>query len=210
MTENDLRFIEHVKKECEKHRVKFWMKPVNYFMLSRKFKCRGYFDSENRVLACASKYEGCFEILAHEYCHMQQWLDPNCIIWKKSDDLCSFEKLDNWLSGKNVRNIKQHISVVRDLELDNEKRTAQVIKEFGLSIDLDLYIKKSNAYVHSYNRLGITRKWPNKRIYDTEIVKAMPASFDMDYENYTKEIDDIFERQESANKKTRAKSSRMV
>lgn len=205
MSEQDKEFIQYVKEECRRNGIKFLLKPVKYFMISRKFRCGGYFDCSTGVLACAENNSDYFEVLVHEFCHMQQWLDPECHVWEISENSRSLEKLNEWFSGKKVHNIKKHLAIVRDLELDTEMRAVEIIKKFNLSIDIERYIQKSNAYVQSYNRMGVTRKWVNKKVYNTEVVDSMPKSFDMDYENYSKEIDDIFEKQERTIKKTRSK-----
>jgi len=135
------------------------------------------------------------EILAHEFGHFTQWRE-NIDIWKKS--MVSMPLVDEWLGGKEVHNIKKHLGVCRDLELDNEKRAVRIIKKFDLDIDIDRYIKKANAYVFFYNRLLATRKWatPKNSPYNNQrIIEKMPRYFMKDYSVLPKRIETVFEQE---------------
>ena len=103
--------------------------------------------------------------------------------------------VDEWLTGKDVPNIKKHLAVSRELELDNEKRAVKLIKKFDLGIDVDHYIRKANAYVFFYNRLLATRKWatPQNSPYTNQrIIEKMPRYFKADYSVTPKRIEKIF------------------
>ena len=106
--------------------------------------------------------------------------------------------LEDWLAGKRKKNIKQHIDKSRDLELDNEKRSVKLIKQWNLPIDIKDYIKRANAYVQFYNWMYYSRKWSkpgnspyrNQAIYD-----AMPDTFRMNYKQMAKKYQKLFEEQ---------------
>jgi hypothetical protein len=103
--------------------------------------------------------------------------------------------VDAWLEGEEVPNIKKHLAVSRELELDNEKRSVRIIKKFGLDVDIDSYIKKANAYIYFYNRLLATRKWatPNNSPYSNQkIIEKMPRYFKTDYSITPKRIEKVF------------------
>jgi len=185
-------FVKFVKSECRKHGVKCSLRKVNYLKDGAQ-ECSGYFDTEQLVVAMLHPLAK--QILAHEYCHLTQWRD-GIKLWDQSDD--SIKMLDLWIDGIDVPDIKKHISVVRRLELDNEKRTSELVDEWVLGTTRRMYIKRANAYVQFYNWMAITRRWSkhlgapylNKRL-----VAAMSDKFDMNYSRITPEIRRIFEEE---------------
>jgi len=192
-------FINFVKEECEKNGVEFQSSEGRYVELSEDIKCGGYFDDGasggSAVLAFAGGHRDFLELLAHEYSHMTQWSD-GIELWKKAGH--SLEALHSWLEGQEVEDIEKHIDIARDLELDNEMRTVEVIKRWNLPIDVESYIKKSNAYVHFYNYLKVSRKWsePDNSPYtNEEILKEMSTNFDMDYETLSPRLLEIFKKE---------------
>jgi hypothetical protein len=200
MDKNVSAFLDHVKKECEKHDVKLTLRNVKYFRLSPKVTCGGYFDDVNKELACSTNREDWLDLLVHEYAHMTQWLDrDNCVEWMNEQKFKSLEKLDEWLNGKTKYRMKFHLGVCRDLELDNEKRTVELIKKFGLQkhIDIDFYTKKANAYVLFYNYMNFTRRWCNTKnpfYKNNELIKKMSNKFDMNYNELDSHIKLTFDK----------------
>lgn len=188
-------FIKYVKSECKKHGIKCDLRRTKYVKLSGNIKCSGYFDEDEPALVCSMNRPDSLEILAHEFGHFTQWKE-GIDIWKKS--MISMPLVDEWLEGKDIVNIKKHLGVCRDLELDNEKRSVKIIKQFGLDIDIDRYIKKANAYVFFYNRLLATRKWatPKNSPYSNQrIIEKMPRYFIKDYSVLPKRIEKVFEQE---------------
>lgn len=198
MTKNDKRFIEFVKQDCKRHGIKCDLRNTKFVKLSASIKCSGWFDSEGKRLVVSMNRPDALGILAHEYAHLTQWQDSinkNFKLWDRSAP--SLSKIDEWLAGKPVRNITRHLAVARDLELDNEKRTVELIKKFNLSIDIPNYIKRANAYVHFYNWLGHTRKWctPDNRPYDNrDVINVMSGKFNMRYDDLSKRVYGAFRR----------------
>jgi hypothetical protein len=199
MNAKEKSFLNFVKKECKKYGVTFRLEKKPYLILhedsSMEF-CGGYFDGEGKVLACATKRSDYISLLAHEYCHLTQWVE-NCDIWKKADDNGSLNAVAAWLNGEKVKNIKYHLGICRDLELDNEKRTVEVIKKFNLDIDIDLYIKRANSYVHFYNHMYYTRKWatPLNSPYKIEaIYNSMSSKFNMKYKSMSNKVKRVFDK----------------
>jgi hypothetical protein len=185
-------FIKHVKSECKKYGIKCDLRKTKYVRLSGNIKCSGYFDEDEPALVCSMNRPDSLEILTHEFGHFTQWIE-NIDLWKKS--MTSMPMVDEWLGGKDVPNIKKHLAVVRDLELDNEKRAVKLIKKFDLDIDIDTYIKKANAYVFFYTRLLATRKWAtpqNSPYKNKRIIESMPAYFRKDYSKIPKRLETIF------------------
>lgn len=192
MNKKESAFLDHVKSECKKYGVKCDLRKTKYVKLSGNIKCSGYFDDSIPVLVCSMNRPDWIEILAHEFCHLTQWVDQ-VSIWHDSN--FSIPLVDAWLSGKNVHHIKKHLAVCRELELDNEKRSVKMIKKFDLDVDIDQYIRKANAYVFFYNRLLATRKWatPQNSPYSNKrIIETMPRYFKTDYSITPKKIERIF------------------
>ena len=198
LTKRDKHFIEFVKQECKRHGVKCDLRNSKYVILSGNIKCSGWFDSTNKQLVVSMNRPDALAILVHEYAHLTQWQDSlkgKFDLWDTSAD--SLSKIDEWLSGSRIYNIKRHLAVARDLELDNEKRSVKLIKKYKLGIDIGIYIKRANAYVQFYNWMYYTRKWATitNRPYDNPIViKAMSTRFNMRYDQLSKKSYAAFER----------------
>ena len=196
-TKKEQDFINHVKKMCKIYNVKCSLRNTTFVKLTGEtVKCSGWFDEEKPELVVAMNRPDWIEILAHEYSHLTQWVEQ-IKLWKDAE--ISLSKVWEWLDGKNIKNIDKHIAVARDLELDNEKRTIEVIKLFGLKIDMENYVRKANAYVQFYNYMRKTRKWskPNNSPYKNERVKSMMSTkFDMNYQVLTPKIEKVFKEED--------------
>jgi hypothetical protein len=192
MNKNAKDFIKFVKSECKSNGIKCDLRNTKYVKLSGNIKCSGYFDEEGPALVCSMNRPDSLEILAHEFGHFTQWIEQ-IDLWKAVNT--SMPLVDDWLSGEEVPNIKKHLAVCRDLELDNEKRAVKIIKKFDLDIDIDRYIKKANAYIFFYTRLLATRKWctpKNSPYSNNKIIEVMPTYFRRDYSIIPKKIEIIF------------------
>lgn len=192
MNANISNFIDHVKRECENHGVKCDLRNTTYVKISDSIKASGYFDETEPALVCSMKRGDFVEILAHEFGHLTQWRE-GISLWSAVE--VSMPKLDAWLSGKEVKDIADHIAVCRDLELDNEKRAVKIIKEFNLPVDISKYRKKANSYVMFYNYMLISRRWctPKNSPYSNKrIIDAMPDRFNMNYTKLPKRLEKIF------------------
>jgi len=194
MKPNDLAFIDFVKQECKRVGIKCILKNVKSVKLSEgsNARCSGYFDSENKELVVSMKRPDSLAILVHEYCHLTQW-EEQIPLWKKAD--VSLTKIDEWLCGKEIRNIKKHLAIARDLELDNEKRSAKMIRKWKLSINIKDYIQKANSYIHFYNYIYYTRKWskPRNTPYTNKQIQAiMSDRFNMRYDVLPEKIHNAF------------------
>lgn len=195
MTKNDRLFIEFVKSQCRYYGVKCDLRPVGSVRLGPNQKCSGYFDEANKDLVVAMKSKQSLGVLVHEYCHLTQWAEQ-ADVWMDGTE--SYEKMNLWLDGKNFDNIEDHIAKARDIELDNEKRSVKLIKDYGLGIDHRLYTKRANAYIQFYNYLPLTRRWskPNNSPYNNKrIVAAMPDKFSMNYEKISPRILKLFKEE---------------
>jgi len=193
MTRLESDFIGWVKQQCKDYGVKCSLRNVKYVKLNGNIKCSGYFDGGDKPeLVVAINRKDWIEILVHEYCHLTQWVEK-IPLWDKSAN--SLVKIDDWLSGEEVRNIKRHLGIARDLELDNEKRAVDLIREWGLDVDVEHYIQKANAYIQFYNYMAISRRWskPGNSPYSNEnLISEMPVTFTMRYKKLSKRLENIF------------------
>jgi len=195
-TKNETKFINHVKKTCKIYGIKCSLRKSGYVKMDGNVRCSGWFDEENKELVVAINRPDWIEILAHEYSHLTQWVEQ-IKVWKQAEK--SLGIVWEWLDGENHRNIAKHISVARDLELDNEKRSVNVIKTFQLNVNIDEYIRKANAYVIFYNWMRKTRRWskPNNSPYKNQRLKAaMSTKFNMKYKELTPKIEKIFKEED--------------
>jgi hypothetical protein len=186
-------FVKFVRKECLKEGITLKIGRGSYVIHpGDKTACGGYFDSEDLVLAVGGNHPQFLSILVHEYAHVTQWQE-NIEIWQDADKWGGY--LWEWLAGVNNRKYKIGAQYLRDLELDNEKRSVELIKKFSLEINIPDYIQRANAYVLYYNWLPETRKWlgRGKSIYMNEyLIKHMSKRFDMDYEKLSPELQEVF------------------
>jgi len=201
MTKNEKQFISFVKSQCNEYGIEFRLTNSSTVMIESSYdggiqECSGYFDGQNKILCCAKASPLFIGILAHEYCHLTQWAE-NCPVWEKADKIEAYEKVDMGLSGKSVKNIKRYLGACRDLELDNERRTVEIIKEFGLSLDIKEYIQKANSYVHYYNYMYYNREWcsgENSPYRIKKVWKNLPSKFNMKYSNMSYKTKKIFDK----------------
>ena len=187
-------FVKHVKQECKANGIKVELRPANYVKLSDNIKCSGYFDEGEMKLVVSAKNPQALEILVHEFGHFTQWVEK-LPLWTKSGD--SLGKVEEWLAGKNVRNIEKHMGMARDLELDNEKRSVQIIKKFKLPIDTKEYTRRANAYVLFYTWMLHSRRWcsPNNTPYRNKtLLKACSTRFNMRYDELSPDVIEAFEK----------------
>lgn len=185
-------FTAYVKAECRRTGVKCDLRNTSYVKPSPSIKSSGYFDESVPALVCSMGRRDSIEILVHEFAHLTQWVEQ-IDLWKKSS--ISMALIDDWLSGIEVPNIAKHIAISRDLELDNEKRSVKIIKEFQLPINIENYIRKANSYVHFYNYMLISRRWctPQNSPYDNKkLLQAMSPKFNMNYKKLSKKVEKIF------------------
>jgi hypothetical protein len=196
-TKKEKEFIEWIKSECRKKGVKLTLKRTKSVRATDNIRCAGFFTEQNEdgvpELACSMSRPDSIEVLAHEFCHFLQWVEGS-EIWNNTDP--SSDKLEKWLNGRRVNNIKKHIGVVRDLELDCEKRTVKLLKKWDIGVDLDMYTKKANAYVQFYNYLYYTRRWSNPKnspYRNGNVIKVMSPKFNMKYEEMSKRVKKVFE-----------------
>lgn len=187
---NTTKFIQHVEKIAKKHKVTLFFTNENFINCNSSVKCKGYFDNAGRELYVASKSKNSdwLRILAHEFSHMEQWIE-NTEVWQDCcvDDVDSETILDLWIDKKvelNKKQLKEYIEKSINVELDCERRTIQNIKKYKLPLNIKISIQKANAYLHFYHVLGKTREWystDDEPFFNKKIWGNMPDNFDLDY-----------------------------
>lgn len=197
MTPQESAFVDFVKSECKKHKFKLQLRKVGYVKASGNIKCGGFFDHENKLLVVAANKASWLELFVHEYAHMTQWAE-DCEAWKNSSGVT--DEVDMWLEGEDFdkTEIDRIIDNLRNLELDNEKRSVELIKRFELPVDLDRYVRKANGYVYFYTWIKETRKWsqPNNSPYSNEaVIAAMPNEFQECYDPLPDYVREVFTRE---------------
>ena len=85
------------------------------------------------------------------------------------------------------------------MELDNEKRSVQIIKDFKLEkiVNPSLYIRQANAYLLFYFWMLRTRKWynPKKTPYTNPVILAgCSPKFNMKYTDLSNRMLKIFKK----------------
>ncbi len=188
-------FLKLVKSDCKKHGYRF-LQCKGKFVTTSNIKTNGYFSDKPKVLAIAMKSQDYKLTLAHEYCHLTQVKDK-LVLWDLCDE--SSPKFDDWLNGKEVKDIKIHVSIVRSLELDNEIRTANLMDIYDFGISKEDYIRKANAYIMFHNWILITRRWSKvgkSASTNQRILNAMSDKFDMDYTKLSPKLKRIFKEED--------------
>jgi hypothetical protein len=180
------KFVNSIKRKCKYHGVNLVLTPSKQVILTDDYKneCSGYFSGDEKLLvvACGKPAKNWIDVLVHESCHMDQWIknDPRLEEWGAA---CS--SMWDYLQGIKLLNSTQ-LRKVEDLvienELDCEKRSVEKIKEWGLPISIENYIKESNTYVFSYRLMGKYKRFPSGLAKDRKLVEAAPKRFLKSYE----------------------------
>lgn len=134
----------------------------------------GYFDNTSLVVAGSKKDWA--DVLAHESCHMDQFLEKDPI-YMLSDN--SLAVVDDWLLGKEFSNtelIRKFCNVIK-MELDCEKRTVKKLRKYKIYPDTKNYIKQVNAYLFGYWATFRDRVWCPFPYNNKKIVNKMPDKF---------------------------------
>lgn len=189
-----------IKKECKQHGVEFYHGRGKTVMFRDRVKSNGYFtdgdDGEgyNPRLAIATG-ANTLDVLVHEYCHMQQyleqtqeWLDltDNDFIWRWIDGEDGFteEQLDNSFKASYM------------IELDCEMRSVRQHREWETGLNEEEYIQKANAYTMFYLFMRENRVWykSGREPYSLkEVWSQMPKSFTFDRVACYNQVHQLFE-----------------
>ncbi len=165
--------IGKVVSDCCQHKInlQFVNKP---YVMAEGLKCSGYFDNTNLVVA--TDKGDWIDVLIHESCHMDQFIQ-NAPCYNKGD--CGIQLIDKWLSGKQYSKQRMYDAFCDTIlmELDCEKRSVKKIKKYKIQINIEKYIQQVNSYLFSYWAAARDRKWYPQPYNNPYIVKNMPKVF---------------------------------
>jgi hypothetical protein len=192
--ENVVRFIKNLRKICEEKEVTLYLPRRKSLVYSKNIRTAGYFGGEPPTLACARNSPVFLEVLVHESCHLDQYFEDYKFFNRGEDS----NMIDQWLSGKEIRNIEKYIKITQEIELDCEKRAVKKIIQNKLPININHYVQKSNAYIWFHNYMCKRRFWPEPNEFPYNVMgiwKQMPARFLPSYEKMPARIEKIFDKQ---------------
>lgn len=117
-------------------------------------KWSGYFDdtAPELKMATGKPKEEWLPIFVHEYCHFLQWQDENF-----SDDHIDWDAIEEWTDGNKKMKREAIVPLLygaRDVELDCEKRTLELIRRYNLPVCQEDYTKRANSYIMFYTFLA--------------------------------------------------------
>jgi len=194
-------FIKFVRHECRRYKVKFMLQHENEIKNQDEgaLSCGGYFTDTPAELAVATRisYTDFLSTLVHEYSHMTQWIDnsPYYIGHRGFD---SWDIIERWINGEEFKKntVKRCINIVRNCELDCDRRAIKIIKKHRVSININTYCQKSSAYIYFHNFMKITRKWEYKDIPSNkhQIINKMPTNLNGDYSRTPRKIMELFKK----------------
>lgn len=194
-------FIEF---ECKKYGVHFILSEKNVVsvgaLVSNGFFSDGFIDDDGNevhepILALGTN-KNSLEVLIHEYCHMQQYLEDKEAFSKLTEYSFFWEWIDGEHSDIADEIIDLAVSLYYSTELDCEKRAVELHKEWNTGVNISEYIQKANAYTLYYLYMRENRVWykPGKEPYVLEeIWRKMPTTFDFDRVECYSSMHNLFE-----------------
>ncbi len=150
-------FIEFVRDECHRDGVRVQLVDAKYVM-SDGLHCSGFFDSERCILKVAAQTAHWREILVHEFAHFTQWR-AGTEIWRNGDHTAFFDWVTNKVELQGARATRE-CYLIRDLELDCERRALRLLVKHELPLDRANYVRRANCYLYSYQLMLERRQWP--------------------------------------------------
>lgn len=167
---NVQKLVAKVATDCQMHGIGFHLVP-NKFVDTDGIKCSGYFDDADLKVA-ASKPDW-VDVLVHESCHMDQFLEKHPL-WEKAD--AGITTIEKWCSGKHYseERLIQSFKDTIELEWDCEKRSVRKLKKFKLNVNISRYCQQVNSYLFSYWATMRDRKWYPFPYNNPKIVRRMP------------------------------------
>ena len=195
------RFIKDLQRRCKKYKITFLISGLDYVKWGDG-RSNGFFNDEDMQMAISigKPVDKWLNTLIHESCHFDQWVQ-NCKTWRnmknEKPDACT-QLFEHWLFNKKKISKEQAIDmacIMRDLELDNERRTIEKIKKYKLPIDIKEYAQKAGSYVMFYNYIGKYKKWykiGKEPYHNKKIRRLMPTNLRGKYDKLTPKFEKLF------------------
>jgi hypothetical protein len=174
MNQGTKKLLADVAAKCVENKIELRITNEHAVVVDDEIITSGYFDDTSLVVAGGKK--DWVDVLAHESCHMDQFLEK-IPLYMHSDNCLN--DLDTWLAGKEVSSttLIKKISHIIKMELDCEKRTVRKLKKYKVYPDMKNYIKQVNAYLFGYWATFRDRVWCPFPYNNKKIVNKMPDKF---------------------------------
>lgn len=158
--QNVHKFIEDLKKKCKTYGVKLVLHDAKH-IIDEDRKFGGWFDAQNKELHCAfpSKIQKKYvELLIHESCHMDQWIQ-NTKYWAIEREHNSLDEVWKLLSNQKIKRLAFHLKNVQLMEAECEEMSIRKILEYDININTESYARKANSYLLFYCLIPLTNTW---------------------------------------------------
>ena len=176
MNKNIQKLISDIMTQCVKHEINFRLEATDQ-VDQENIPCSGYFDEKTLAVATKKeKMQDWLDILVHESCHLDQFLEGPPV-WIPDKD-CLFI-VEDWIHGKNLhkKRLETGFRNTIRLELDCEKRTVAKMQKYGIRFNKKQYIQKANSYLFSYTYAFVNKAWYPKPYEKPKIYNHMPIKF---------------------------------
>ncbi len=176
MNNNISKLLADISTKCIKNKINFRLEYADQ-VDSGDIPCSGYFDEESLVVATKKKHtQDWLDILVHESCHLDQFLEKSPFWYP---DELALHIVEDWINNKKINKVKAKNAFKRTigLELDCEKRTVKKMKKYKIKFDPDLYIQKANSYLYGYAVSFKKKVWPSKPYENPQVYMKMPKVF---------------------------------
>lgn len=174
------KIISEIALECINNRVTLLLSNqtgIKFIDEPDTSRSRGFFDEESLILAVGTKNPAkiWFPILLHEYNHMRQWIEGEFSDYEFCD---ASEKFYLWLDKEidlSKSEVNKMIEIIRECEIDCEKRTLKMMQDNLGIYDPKKYAKHANSYLLFYSIIKDVQRWYKKPPYAIrDILKIMP------------------------------------
>ncbi len=146
-----LAFIDYARGACARFNVKLRLEAREM----STSKDSGYFLDDKRVLYVAALNAKWPSTLAHELGHLEQRSEGLFLDYDQGP-------LQRHVDGEAVKpaELRRSVRNVQRCELDAERRALHLVRDFHLTMDINQYVKDSNAYVWSFDlRMRYRTRW---------------------------------------------------
>ena len=162
-------FINYIQSECKRNKIRLSLAPVKYIYVDGDV-CFGSFDKSTRSLNVSIKNDSWIEVLAHEFGHVQQFLEDSDLIGSDFDDAAGV--FGDHLAGKTIEPglLLESAQKVVLCEIDAEIRALGYLTSFGISEGLP-YIEQANAYIFGHAYAVQHGRWQKAKTVPTGLYK---------------------------------------
>lgn len=190
------RMLKDIRKAARKYQIKIKFTKRDRFFPNSAESCTGYFSEDTRTLAVArfNNLETFIPVLAHESCHMDQWIE-NEFLWEK----CSVGHtiFFKWLAEEievKPAILEECVYDIIRLEFDCEKRTIAKLKKYRIPTDFDFYIRCMNIYLYLHLFSIEKREWMPEFVECEEIHAAASPHISSSYKKIPVRLRRAFEK----------------